>query len=306
VSIEDYSETGLFTKLLDTLFQTDRSYSVDLDDTKAFANLFSPTNGQTSINPLAYTSFGYLHMQGWRNRLAFSSLDATTWNECNGAHYISPYRVSKGLLDLCTNQTVTLASIISASMPPDTEKIKDILYEHFPQPESGSYFNEADPFIEDWQQSQWGPHYGRLFEIKQRYDPLGLFVCWHCVGSELYDFSPETGAYCLQNQDPDQCPFPQQDGPIRKFDVGLDVEVVETCHSATTDNKHDNPVDIAGSDYRVCYEKCAVCFDENEYCLLFDYTTSNWKRVAGRNCNFGCADCAFLFPNSPCAASIIG
>ncbi|KAF7163387.1 hypothetical protein CNMCM6106_000337 [Aspergillus hiratsukae] len=49
-------------------------------------------------------------------------------------------------------------------------------------PASGSYMAEADPWTTDWQQSWWGEHYGRLLEIKQKYDPDGLLSCWRCVG----------------------------------------------------------------------------------------------------------------------------
>lgn len=51
-------------------------------------------------------------------------------------------------------------------------------------PGTGAYVNEADYFEPDWQQSFWGEHYGRLLDIKHRYDPDGLFWCHHCVGSE--------------------------------------------------------------------------------------------------------------------------
>lgn len=51
-------------------------------------------------------------------------------------------------------------------------------------PDSGSYANEADYFEGDWQRQFWGRHYPRLLEIKNKYDPLGLFHCHHGVGSE--------------------------------------------------------------------------------------------------------------------------
>ena len=54
-------------------------------------------------------------------------------------------------------------------------------------PGSGTHFNEADPFTEDWQQAWWGTNYDRLLEIKQRYDPDGLLKCWRCVGFEEDD-----------------------------------------------------------------------------------------------------------------------
>jgi FAD/FMN-containing dehydrogenase len=51
-------------------------------------------------------------------------------------------------------------------------------------PGAGSYVNETDYFEPDWQRSFWGDHYDRLLAIKRRYDPAGLFVCHHCVGSD--------------------------------------------------------------------------------------------------------------------------
>jgi FAD/FMN-containing dehydrogenase len=50
-------------------------------------------------------------------------------------------------------------------------------------PEAGTYVNETDYFEPDWQKAFWGENYPRLLEIKRRYDPEGLFVCHHCVGS---------------------------------------------------------------------------------------------------------------------------
>jgi len=55
-------------------------------------------------------------------------------------------------------------------------------------PVSGSYFHETDFYDPLWRQSFWGDdHYNRLYEIKQRYDPKGLYICHHCVGSEDWD-----------------------------------------------------------------------------------------------------------------------
>jgi hypothetical protein len=36
----------------------------------------------------------------------------------------------------------------------------------------------------EWQKSYWGPHYPKLFSIKKKYDPAGLFFTHHGVGSE--------------------------------------------------------------------------------------------------------------------------
>ncbi|KAG0235998.1 hypothetical protein BGW41_000585 [Actinomortierella wolfii] len=51
-------------------------------------------------------------------------------------------------------------------------------------PGSGTYQNEADPNEPNFQQSFFGANYPRLYKIKHRYDPQGLFVCRRCVGSD--------------------------------------------------------------------------------------------------------------------------
>lgn len=51
-------------------------------------------------------------------------------------------------------------------------------------PDTGAYVNECDYFQSDWQRAFWGPHYPRLLEVKNRYDPDGLFFVHHGVGSE--------------------------------------------------------------------------------------------------------------------------
>lgn len=51
-------------------------------------------------------------------------------------------------------------------------------------PAAPTYVSECDYFQRDWQASFWGPHYPRLLATKRRYDPDGLFVIHHGVGSE--------------------------------------------------------------------------------------------------------------------------
>jgi hypothetical protein len=51
-------------------------------------------------------------------------------------------------------------------------------------PDAGSYVNETDYFEVDWQRELWGESYPKLLSIKRKYDPRGVFVCHHCVGSE--------------------------------------------------------------------------------------------------------------------------
>lgn len=51
-------------------------------------------------------------------------------------------------------------------------------------PEAGSYVSESDFFEPDWQKAFWGDNYARLLQVKRRYDPDGLFIVHHGVGSE--------------------------------------------------------------------------------------------------------------------------
>ena len=51
-------------------------------------------------------------------------------------------------------------------------------------PGTGSYVSESDYFEPDWQHSFWGTNYPRLLAAKRKYDPEGLFIVHHGVGSE--------------------------------------------------------------------------------------------------------------------------
>ncbi|HJP98792.1 MAG TPA: FAD-binding oxidoreductase [Rhodanobacteraceae bacterium] len=61
-------------------------------------------------------------------------------------------------------------------------KVMEVL--HRLVPDAGSYVSESDFFLEDWQRAFWGANYPRLQNVKQRYDPDGLFTVHHGVGSE--------------------------------------------------------------------------------------------------------------------------
>lgn len=50
--------------------------------------------------------------------------------------------------------------------------------------DNGSYVSESDYFNASWREAFWGANYPRLRRIKRRYDPDGLFVVHHGVGSE--------------------------------------------------------------------------------------------------------------------------
>ncbi|KAF7114935.1 hypothetical protein CNMCM5793_000705 [Aspergillus hiratsukae] len=51
----------------------------------------------------------------------------------------------------------------------------------------GAYVNEAFAWEPNFQESFWGRNYRRLYRIKQRWDPAGLFVARRMVGSEDWD-----------------------------------------------------------------------------------------------------------------------
>jgi FAD/FMN-containing dehydrogenase len=54
---------------------------------------------------------------------------------------------------------------------------------------TGAYLNEAAFDQPDWKARFWGPHVPKLEAAKAKYDPQGLFVCHHCIGSESWDES---------------------------------------------------------------------------------------------------------------------
>jgi len=53
-------------------------------------------------------------------------------------------------------------------------------------PSAGSYVSESDYFLADWKRASWGSHWRRLEAIKQTWDPDGLFVVHHGVGSDRW------------------------------------------------------------------------------------------------------------------------
>jgi FAD/FMN-containing dehydrogenase len=56
-------------------------------------------------------------------------------------------------------------------------------------PDAGSYVSESNYFNPSWQDAFWGENYPRLRAVKRKYDPDGLFIVHHGVGSE--DWSPD-------------------------------------------------------------------------------------------------------------------
>jgi hypothetical protein len=78
---------------------------------------------------------------------------------------------------------------------------------------SGSYLNEVSQFFKytvktssltqiqtsclepEWQKSLWGSNYGRLLEIKEKYDPNNTLWCTLCVGSDKFQLGADNKLY---------------------------------------------------------------------------------------------------------------
>ncbi|KAI5867229.1 FAD-binding domain-containing protein [Durotheca rogersii] len=56
-------------------------------------------------------------------------------------------------------------------------------------PGAGAYMSEADYIEPDFAQAFFGSKYPRLYQLKQRYDPLGVFYAHSAVGSEDWTMS---------------------------------------------------------------------------------------------------------------------
>jgi FAD/FMN-containing dehydrogenase len=64
-------------------------------------------------------------------------------------------------------------------------KSMDTLLEVVDEP--GSYVSESDFFESQWRRTFWGSNYPRLAAVKKKYDPDGLFIVHHGVGSEEWN-----------------------------------------------------------------------------------------------------------------------
>ncbi|KAK7436414.1 hypothetical protein Landi51_12591 [Colletotrichum acutatum] len=66
-------------------------------------------------------------------------------------------------------------------------------------PGAGAYLNEADINEPDWQQAFYGSNYNYLYQLKQKYDPWGLFYATTAVGSEDWYIKDQLDYYPTQN-----------------------------------------------------------------------------------------------------------
>lgn len=56
-------------------------------------------------------------------------------------------------------------------------------------PGSGAYLSESDYIEPNFTQAFWGSNYARLYQLKQKWDPLGVFYAQSAVGSEDWKMS---------------------------------------------------------------------------------------------------------------------
>ena len=69
-----------------------------------------------------------------------------------------------------------------------TYAITPILAAMTGEPDSGAYSNEADVLEPDFQTVFYGKaNYGRLSQVKRKYDPNDMFIVGAGVGSERWD-----------------------------------------------------------------------------------------------------------------------
>ncbi|KAL1641735.1 hypothetical protein SLS61_009986 [Didymella pomorum] len=76
-----------------------------------------------------------------------------------------------------------------------TEQNKEPLWRKW-APNSGSYINEANPFNSNFKDDFYGGNYGRLLEIKKKYDPTDSLFVQAGVGSHSWSYNLDSGLLC--------------------------------------------------------------------------------------------------------------
>jgi len=142
-------------KLVDAWFAASRHWQVAFHFNKGLAGSTDAVRAaarQTATNPEVADAFA----------LAISGMD--------GASVYPPLPQEKGMLLFARADQVSI------------HKANDALRQVAPG--AGCYMSECDYFNPDWRRASWGPNAGRLEAIKRRYDPEGLFIVHHGVGSQ--------------------------------------------------------------------------------------------------------------------------
>jgi hypothetical protein len=148
-------EPGRQSALVDALVRASQLWEVALHFNKGLAG--APANAlqwtaDTSMNPAVLGSFA-LAIIGAGEPPAYPGIPGHEPNVAQGRQE---------------------ASVVAAAMAP----LKALAE----QP--ASYVSETDYFQDNWQRAFWGDHYARLLQVKNRYDPGGLFLVHHGVGTE--------------------------------------------------------------------------------------------------------------------------
>lgn len=63
-------------------------------------------------------------------------------------------------------------------------------------PDTGAYANEANPFNRNWKHDFYGPSYGRLLDIKQKYEPSFSMFVYNGVGTESWNYVLNSSKLC--------------------------------------------------------------------------------------------------------------
>jgi FAD/FMN-containing dehydrogenase len=145
------------SRLADALFAASRHWSVTLHFNKGLAG--APTEAiesarDTAMNPAVLDAFA-LAISGAEGPPAFAGIAGHEPD-------LALARQRANALHTAMREIVKLA------------------------PAPASYVSEGNYFDAHWQQSFWGPNYARLRAVKQQYDPGGLFIVHHGVGSEAW------------------------------------------------------------------------------------------------------------------------
>jgi FAD/FMN-containing dehydrogenase len=142
-------------RLIEALIAGSRSQEIELHFNKGLAGAPAPAIAatlDTATNPAATSAFALAIMANGEGPL-YPGMGRTSADEA-GAH------VQARAVDQASAQ---LRRIV---------------------PDAGSYVSESNYFNAAWQQAFWGKNYARLRAVKDRFDPDGLFVVHHGVGSE--------------------------------------------------------------------------------------------------------------------------
>lgn len=145
------------SSFISTLFQASRLNDIEIHFQKGLAGSPWATKElakKTAINPIAIDSFGLLLAVSGQKK-AYKGIKGYEPNAKDA---------KKGA------EKVNKAMALVRTLIPD----------------GGAYSSESDFFTPHWQKRAWGPNYPKLLSIKQKYDPMGLFVGRHYVGSEFW------------------------------------------------------------------------------------------------------------------------